>query len=284
MESYFLYLLARKIVRILPLNISYSVAKLIARFYYHFALSQREVIRHNLRILFSNEIDDKKISIYVVEVFKNFAKYLVDFFRLSKLDKKFIQKFAKIEGSNNLDKALNLGRGVIAITVHLGNWELGAALISCLGYPIDMVALSHNDRKIDEFFIKQRQSGKFDVIPLGKAARKCYQSILKKRIVGIAGDVVFLGKGVKIKFLNKLALVPKGPALLSIKTGAPIVPVIIVKDNGRFKLLFERHIQFNPTDNLEQDIVNLATSYMSVLGKYVIKYPTQWFMFRKFWA
>ena len=51
----------------------------------------------NLRVIVKGPVDDRTIVLMAKEVFRNFAKYLVDFFRFSKIDEEYIKKFIKIE-------------------------------------------------------------------------------------------------------------------------------------------------------------------------------------------
>jgi lauroyl/myristoyl acyltransferase len=73
----------------------------------------------NLKTVLNGAVDDKMISVMANEVFRNFAKYLVDFFRLQKVDREYVDKNVKVEGQRNIDEARSAGKGVIMLSAHL---------------------------------------------------------------------------------------------------------------------------------------------------------------------
>ena len=151
-----LYRIGRFLVLHMPLKGAYMLAAFLSSLYFYFSRNDREAVKKNLKLL-CPDYDEFKLDIMAKEVFINFGKYLADFFRFSKIDNEFIDKHVRIEGIENLTKALERGKGVITVTAHLGSWELGGAVIAILGFPFTAVALGHKDRQINRFFIRQRQ-------------------------------------------------------------------------------------------------------------------------------
>ncbi|MDO8488642.1 MAG: lysophospholipid acyltransferase family protein, partial [Candidatus Omnitrophota bacterium] len=219
------------------------------------------------------------------EVFRNFAKYLVDFFRFEKLDLQFIEKNIKLENMHNFDDALSKGKGVIVLTAHLGNWELGGVVIAQLKYPFWVVALPHKNKKVNEFFDAQRNRLGVKVIAMGKAVRSCICEIRKNHMVALVGDRDFTEKGIVIDFFGKPMHFPEGPAALSLMTGASIVPGFMLRNpDDTFTLRIEKPIEFFPTGDKAKDLAGLVTVYKKILEDYIRKYPEQWYVFRKFWV
>lgn len=284
MYNYSLYRAGLFIALSLPLKLAYKAAVIISDLHYTFATQDRRFVTQNLKAIFP-EKKDREIAAIRINMFRNFAKYLVDFFRFSKLDKGFIDKNTKIENIDYLDKALAAGKGAIILSAHIGNWELGGVVVSLLGYPLWVVALSHKDKKVNDFFISQRESKGVKVIPVGRAIRMSLGVLKEKQLVALAGDRNFGERGVTVDFFGKSASLPAGPALLSLKTGAPIVPAFMVRNkDNTFTLRMEEPLQFSNSGNKDKDLTELIVKYKNIFEQYIRKYPDQWYMFRKFWS
>lgn len=283
MVNYIIYRIGQFIALSVPLKIGYKIAVLISDIHYIFADKDRRAVKENLKAIFP-EKSDREIRRIRIRMFRNFAKYLVDFFRFSKLDMKYIKNKIHIENIHYLDEALSKKNGAIALSAHLGNWELGAVVIALLGYPFWAVALAHKHKKVNDFFNFQREIKGVRVIPLGKAVRRCLNVLEKNGIVALVGDRDFNEKGVIVDFFGKPAFFPEGPAAFALKTGASIVPGFMLRNkDDTFTLRMEKPLEFSPTDNKKNDLTELILQYKTIIEDYIRKYPDQWYMFRRFW-
>ena len=145
MMLYVFYRVAVVVTLFIPLKISYAIASGCAFLYYHISAKDRMAVMSNLKVVTGASVDEKVIDTMTRDVFKNFAKYLIDFFRAQKIDEEYVRTNIKIKGLHNMEKARAMGKGVIALSAHVGNWELGGAALSILGYPISAVVLTHKN-------------------------------------------------------------------------------------------------------------------------------------------
>jgi lauroyl/myristoyl acyltransferase len=283
MISYFFYKFAEALALSLPLNFGYSVAVFISAGYYIFAFRDRKIVTENLRVIFP-EKSKKEISSIRLRVFLNFARYLVDFLRFKKLDMDYIKNKVNIKGIENIKEGLKAGKGVILLTAHLGNWELGGVVVSQLGYSLLSVALPHKSKKVDEFFNEKRQSKGVDIFPLGRAAKACIKALKENRLIALVGDRDFSDKGRPAYFFGKIALFPQGAAVLSLKTGSLIIPGFMLRNrDNSYDLIFEKPLEFPLGVNRTQAIDFIINKCAGIFEKYINKYPDQWYMFRRFW-
>lgn len=283
MFNYFLIRLGQFIVLSFPLKIAYGIAVLISDINYLFAKADKQAVQENLKAIFPQK-NGQEITLIQKQIFRNFAKYLTDFFRFSKMDLEYIKKYVCIENKSYLDQALAKGKGVIIVSAHLGNWELGAVVVSLLGYPFSAVALPHKNRQINNFFNHQRQIKNIKVIPLGKAVRQCLDVLKRNEVLALAGDRDFTEKGMLLDFFGKPAIFPEGPAAFALKTGAALIPGFMYRDDfDRFILRFEKPLEFSASGNKAQDLKFLIENYKNIFQDYIRKYPQQWYMFRRFW-
>ena len=284
MLFFILYKIAHLLALICPIKLGYWIASQVADLHYRFSEKDRIAVTENLKAILG--ADDQRIPKCTKEVFRNFARYLVDFFRFDKIDKAYIEKYVKIEGIENLDSALSQGKGAVGLTAHIGNWELGGAILSIIGYPVIAVALEHKNKLVNELFNRQRRIKGGEVVPVGSAFMKCLKGLKKNKMVALLGDRDFTNHTMRIELLGKPTPIPQGPAFISIKTGAPIVPGFMIREKqGKFlfKLVFEKPIQIQPSQDEAKDVRELTRRYLDVIEKYVKLYPTQWFIFNRFW-
>ena len=285
MIMYFFYRLGQWLALILPHTLAYRIGSFFTGLKYVFCKGERKAMENNLRVILGE--GHPGVKKYPRQIYANFGKYLVDFFRAEKIDKEFIEKFVTIENLQYMDAALKKGKGVIGLTAHLGNWELCAQILARLGYKINAIALTHMNSRIDKFFSKQRQLTGINVVPVGVSVRQCFSALRKNEIVGILGDRDFSGEnGIFVDFIGRKLLAPLGPAVLSLRTGAAIVPAFVVregKDECCFRYIFTEPIYPEYSGDEKKDIENLTIRYVKIIEKYVKLYPQQWFVFHEFW-
>jgi len=283
MFNYIIYRIGQFIALHLPLKIAYKIAVSLSDLHYIFAFGDRRIAKDNLKVIFPQK-SDREIKRIRIRMFRNFAKYLVDFFRFSKLDINYIKKNIKVENIHYIDEVLSKGKGAIVVTAHLGNWELGGVVIALLGYPFWVVALPHNHRKVNDFFNFQRESKNIKVIPLGRAVRQSLDILEKNRVLALVGDRDFSEKGIVLDFFARPTIFPQGPAALSLKTGAKIIPGFMLRNEGdSFTLKFEKPLDFVFTGDKDNDLKGLTGQYKNIFQDYIRRYPDQWYVFRKFW-
>lgn len=293
MLAYLAFKAIHRLVLVLPRGLCYWIAVRIADADYLLRKKTRNAVKSNIRHVLSNttakvtEPLESDIQSYSREVFRNFAKYLVDFFSFSRLDSGNINKFVKIEGLDYIYEALKKGKGVIALTAHLGNWELSGVVMALLGFPVDVIALNHENTRINRLFVNQRAMKGVNVIPVGTNSMQYIRALKKNHLIGLVGDRLTSDAGIEIEFFGKPTVVPRGPSVLSLRTGALIAPSFMIRTpSDNFNMVFEEPIE--PDDFKESDMVKseklITQKIISVLEKYISRYPSQWFLFYKVWG
>ncbi len=282
MIDWILYKIGKFIALVIPLKASYWIASLIGRARFYLSSKDRDIVLSNMKVIVSGA-DENTLRVLSREVFENFAKSIVDFFRFSKVDADFVQEHVEINNIEYLDSALKDYPGVIVVSAHLGNWELGGAVVSKKGYAFYGIALPHAHPRVNNFFNEQRQACGEHVIPIGVALRKIFTLLKSKNMVAFVADRDFGRGGTFIDFFGKKSLVPTGAAKFSLKTRVPIVPVFMVRQGqDKFSLTFEKPVDFLDEKGDLKSEDEMINEYFSVIGEYIRQYPNQWYMFKKF--
>lgn len=283
MCHYILYRIGEFLSLHLPLAFTYALAGMLSTLQYLFSKQDRLSVRNNLKAILPN-IDERLLKRYTKNVFINFGRYLTVFLRFKKLDLAYIKENVRIEGRRYIDEALSLGRGLIVVSGHIGNWELGGATLAMLGYPVHAITLTHVYRRVNDFFDSQRISKGLRVIPLDKAVRASLEALSRNEIVCILGDRDFTQGGMALDFLSRPTMVPKGPAVFSLRNKTPIiVSFLLLQTRGKMRIIFQPPIRFNSTGEYEKDVRAVTELYLRQIEECIRAYPDQWAMFRRFW-
>ncbi len=282
MGNYYLYQFARFCTRILPLRVCYFFASLLAVIHCLVSRADHRAVENNLKSILNRTDVPRSL---VCEVFSNFAKYMVDFFTMRRrIDKNFIAHNVEIRNIEAFNKVLKEGKGGLLVSAHLGNWEMAGAVLSMMGYPLSVVALTHQDPRVNAIFNNQREYFGITVIPPTVAVRRCLDFLKNNKLVAIIADRDFTSTGIRMPFLNRETMIPKGAALFSFKTGAPLVPTFLTMEGDRYIIHIDEPI-YPPVikgEITEEIVKSFIQKYLTVMEGYITRYPTQWLMFREY--
>lgn len=283
MLQYLFYKFGLFIIHIVPRRWSYCFAESVARLHFNTAAKDRDAVIHNLRHITGRKDDLRQDA---RKVFLNFGRYLVDFFLMYKtVDRKFVDACVTVVNRPYLEKVVAYGKGCVILTAHIGNWEMGAAVLDKLGHPVTAIALPHKNPKVNVLFNRQRETHGVIVVPTNTAVRRCIQALRHGQFVAVLGDRDFGTFGEQLDFLGRKTLIPKGAAFFSCRTGAPILPAFLTPDgDGRYTMVFSAPI-FPPEDGVsvtEEMVTGLMKRYVNVVEAKIKEDPTQWLMFREF--
>ncbi|MBN1793638.1 MAG: lysophospholipid acyltransferase family protein [Candidatus Omnitrophica bacterium] len=266
-----------------PRNIGYKVAEIASDIKRLLSPRDRRNVCDNLSVVLA----DQPLSVvrkHVKQVFRNFGKYLVDFFRYPLMDNQFLQENVTVVNRHFIDQAAEGAKGVIIVSAHFGNWELGAALMPYLGYTFNAIVLYNRNRYVNNFFVRQRQNMGANVILVGNAIKKSVQALKNNQILALVADWDFTGHAIEVSFFGRKTRMPKGPAILSVITGAPIVPGFVIRQkDDTFTLIFEKPLTPSRSLKQPQRIRELVEGYSLIFENYIRRYPDQWYAFRSYW-
>jgi KDO2-lipid IV(A) lauroyltransferase len=234
---------------------------------------EQEAVRKNLTVLTGQEASADMGR----EVCRNFARYLCEFFSAHQGH----QVQVTLEHAAHLSRAVAAGRGVLILSAHVGNWELGGIVLHRLGYATSAVALPHGSAAVDRLFNAQRQRCGVEVIPLGpQAARTVMDRLRRGSLVAVLGDREFGDNGLPVTFCQQRRVMPRGPALLSLRTGAPLLPTFFVRERfRRYRFVFDEPIWPSPGTSHQTELERLVVASSAAIERVIRRYPTQWLMF-----
>ncbi len=286
MKNFLLYILFEffsVLVLVLPDKMRYFLGKYFGKFAYLVTSDRRRIVYNNLKKAFKDEYDEEKINNLTKEVYHNAGLILVEFILLKKLNKNNFKDYIEIEGEENLKKAFEKEKGIIIYGAHFGNWELMAAAISLLGYPINAIAKEQENSYFNTKINEIRKSKGINIISRGISVRKAYHHLKDGECVYILGDQDARSKGWKMNFFNRNASTFPGAVELSSRTGAIIIPTFLIRKGWRkYKLNFYPAIEI-PEDAEKKEKKNILQNLVNLTEEIIRDYPDQWLWLHRRW-
>ncbi|HUX32493.1 MAG TPA: lysophospholipid acyltransferase family protein [Gemmatimonadaceae bacterium] len=192
--------------------------------------------------------------------------------------------FARVENWEVVEQALALGRGVILLTGHLGNWELGGAYMAARGVPFEAVARGMENPLFDGYLTRTRRRIGMTVVHDADAVRQVPRSLRAGHAVAFLFDQGAVGlASTWVPFFGRMAKTPRGPAVFALRLDAPMVfGAAIRQPNGRFALTFEA-VDTVRTGDRDADVDAMVAAYSAVLERWVRRVPEQYFWHHRRW-
>ena len=245
---------------------------------------RRDTVEENLRIAFPQR-SAEWLESTTRAAYEHLGREAAAMLRLSKLDPKAVIARTITHGWDELEDALSLGRGVILVTGHYGNWEIAAAAVAARGLPIGAIVRRQGNRLVDERLQQLRRNLGVETIYQGQAPARVPRILRSNGVVGIVGDQDARRSGVFVPYFGRLASTHRGPALFALRLGAPVFSCIARRLPGsdvRYEVR-GRRVAFEPTGNVDQDVRALTTELSRRLEEEVRVAPEQYFWFHKRW-
>ncbi len=278
------YLLVRAIagfINGLPMPFSTWIARRIGDSFYLFLPLRKKVALDNLNIAFKDSLSPPQKNRIVRETFRNLATSLMEFFRTPSMLAEASQRF-EIEGTENLDKALEKGNGVIFVVSHLGSWEYLAFLFYLRDYSCAAVVREIRNHYIYQWIQALRIRTKMRPIDRVHSVREILRTLKKNHLVAVLIDQWAGRDGLWMDFFSEKTSTTSLPVRLARKTGAALIPGYCVRTAlGRYKIIVKPEV---PVDQSEPEFEIRTTERLNRLLEDEIRhYPEQWTWTHRRW-
>ena len=219
-------------------------------------------------------------------VWSDLGRNCVDVLRFPRSGWDELDKLVRVEGLAILEEAVSRGRGTIAVTGHIGNWEMLGAYFSMRGYPLSVLARPLRDARFERLLDRQRRGKGMRPISRIANARPVYESLKRGDILGVLIDQDTPVKGVFCEFFGRPAFTPAGPAYLAMRTGAAVVPMAIsMQSDGTHLVRILKPIDASAKDGDDKDrrALEITRECTRSLEKLIRYEPTQWVWMHERW-
>ena len=190
----------------------------------------------------------------------------------------------RAEGWEIVDRAFAHGRGVMFVSGHLGNWELGGSYVAARGVPLEAVARRMENPLFDTYLNETRHRIGMTVIHDADAVRRVPRAMREQHGVAFLVDQGAVGlASTWVPFFGRYAKTPRGPAVFALRLKTPLIFACALRQpNGRFVMHFEE-VPVEPTGTLDADVDRIVATYTSTLERWVRRAPEQYFWHHRRW-
>lgn len=265
-----------------PSGIAGSFATVLGRVLAWKMRSRREqVVRHQRRI--SPGLQGEALKARTRAVFDSYARYWVSMFQLQGRSVGDVEAGIDVDGVERVDEALALGRGLIMAMPHIGAYDHGGSWVG-LHWPITVVVERVEPPQLFEWFRAQRERTGMKIVPLGPdVASSLIAALRANEVVGLLCDRDIAGGGIEVDFFGERTTLPAGPATLSLRTGAPILPNAVYQRGHRVHGVIRPPIIYERTGKFRTDVSALTQLLATELEILIRAAPEQWHVLQPNW-
>jgi Kdo2-lipid IVA lauroyltransferase/acyltransferase len=265
------------LVKILPPSLFPKIAYPFLHLFIYFVVPRKRIIR-NLTAAFGKSYSDSTKKGVARGIQEHFIRNLVDCF-LQFSRSTHAREIIDVLGMEHLDSALRKGKGVIALGAHIGNFVLLGTRIGSEGYKFHTLFRIPPDPRIHTLISRFLPAYRYSVIPSSPrrtAVRKILEALKKNEIVYILGDNLRKGNVDALLFGQRVPS-PRGPVSLALRSGAPLVPMYLVRNyQGSMQLVIEPELEMARNGSLAESITDNTRRVVGYLESLIRRYPDQW--------
>jgi len=267
-------------VRIIPQRYVCRFSDTLADFGFFLFRDFRTRSIRNLSLALGQTLDRRQIKEIVRKSLRNFFRACVEIAIALEASSEEHRGGIPIEGREHLDAALAKGNGVIALSAHLGNFFLVGKRLATEGYPVHvLVNQPRYGRFADlmDYFRLQVGQKTIHARPRREALRELMQVLRKNQLAVIIADEYRTGSGIRVPLFGRMVLARRGPAILALRTGAPVVPICLMRNpNGDLRLVIEPELELIRSTRNKADVRENVLRMTQWLERTVQTYPDQW--------
>jgi KDO2-lipid IV(A) lauroyltransferase len=269
-------------VRCLPRQVCRLLGQAVGLLVYIFSQKDRLHLARNFALALNLHISHPRVKQAVRGIFRNYARYMIDFFLFPQLSKSKVRAyFSSFLGEHHLKQALAAGKGVLLVSAHIGNWEIGGNLLRALDYPLTVVGLPHNTTQTNALVHHLRKTRGIEIIEVGHSTFSVVEilnALRRNRIVAMIGDRDHLGTGRPIRFLGKQMHLPPGPVILAMMSGAALIPTFVLEQaDGTYSGIIEAPLKIDKNGDRNRVIDCNLQRLADIFETYIRQYPEQWY-------
>jgi KDO2-lipid IV(A) lauroyltransferase len=255
----------------------------------YFAWPQkRRIILSNASHVLGLPAKDRRVRHLARRIYGTYSRFIIELMRLPSLPADEPLRLIRTDGEYGADSFTavieNLradGRGVIAVSAHIGSIDLLAGAWALRGFSTYGLADDTAYPELFEEMNAQRRRWKIEVIPW-RNMRRVFSALREPAILGLVVDWGYRSDGIPVRLFGEWTALPVGPALLAAKTKAAIVPVVCRRlEDATYQA---RHYDpIEVADSRPSTLLHATQQIADALEDMISVAPEQWYSFNPIW-
>ncbi len=275
------------VARSLPRGVATPLARGVGGTYFRFRPKYLKAVRANLSVILGEAPDSEAVRRAAAEMVRGHSSVWFDFLAFASRPRESAMLVESVVGFSRLVEGRLKGKGVLLVTAHLGNWEIGGLMLAQVEQPIHVVLVPDMFSGVERVRRRLHAQAGVTEIPVDRTfvpTLSVLRALDENAVVAMQGDRDFDNTGVPVPFFGRQAYFPRGPLRVAMATGATVLPAFIVRmHDGRYRAIVEEPLEIDRTGDRDAALARNIARYVTVLERYVRAYPEQWYCFYPFW-
>ena len=274
------------IVPRLPRFVHPPIAAVTALIFFFLLANERRAVTANLRHITGSRGLVLQWNAY--RVFYSFCDLIVAYCYVPRASHaQLLAMLAAAErGGDKIEQCLAMGNGLIVWTAHLGNFEFASRLLEMHGKTVNVARVVEGNPA--EAMLRDLMTNeRLHIVDLSRGALATVEllyALRRNEIVAMQGDRVYQGFSATLPFFSAPASFPLGPFLLSLVSGAPVLPGFVVRESWlRYRVLTGDPILPVSTGDRDADLKAGLGQAVTFLEDALRTHYDQWLNFFEFW-
>jgi phosphatidylinositol dimannoside acyltransferase len=246
---------------------------------------QRAMVeRHQRRV--APGLGGAELQRRVREVFRSYGRYFGESFRLPTIAPEELDRGITLEGYEHVEESLARGVGPMLVLPHLGSWEWCAYWLTRVQkVPVTAVVERVEPPALFDWFVEFRERIGMQIVPLGPdAGRSIVSAIKQAHVVALLCDRDIGGGGTEVTFFGETTTLPSGPAVLALRTGAPLIPTgVYDQGGGHHHAVVRPPIPVARRGSFRDDVARITQAMADELEGLIRRAPEQWHLLQPNW-
>ena len=278
----YVYFAGWRIVRWLPEKFAYSLAYSVADILTRRNGKSVQRLRENLQRT-QPDITALDLDLLTINAMRSYMRYWCDTFRFPDWSQQRISQTVTVENEHLLMDAIAAKTGVIVSLPHAGNWDHAGAYFCGKGVNLVTVAEHLKPEKLFQKFLAFRQNMGMEVLPLdGRVLGTLAQRLRQGALVALVADRDLSRSGIDVKFFGGPARMPAGPALLALKTDAPLITAFVSYTETGINIVF-KNVVIPTAGTQEQQVAEIVQMTAQHFEDGIKEKPEDWHMLQRIW-
>lgn len=245
---------------------------------------RRRVVERQIAAAFP-ELDAKEVARIARGSYEHLGRSTVETTLLARSGARGILDIvADVQGWEHIARAQELGRGLIVMSGHHGNWELAGGYIAARGMPIDVIVRRMANPFFDVHLDQTRGLLGMRTIPDAEAVKRAPRALREGRAVGFVADQGVLGlASTFVSFFGRPAKTARGAGVFALRFDAPAIFIVALRrPDGRYRIVIEP-VTAPTTGDRERDVDAIIIRFTRILEEWVRRAPEQYFWHHRRW-
>ncbi len=274
-----------KTINTLPRRFTLFLGETLGLLAYKLVGKERQKALTNLDRAFGDEKTYREKKIIARQSFVTFGRAALEAMRIKKHFHKQMYDNIEVIGRENFEKAYKKGKGVVAFTGHLGNFELLAAWVAQTGHNTAVVGRDMYEKRLDEMLVSNRTDMGIVNIKTHDSPRRILKILKDGYIIGFLIDTdSFRVAGELTPFFGRPAKTPIGPTQLGLVTKSAFLPFCCLSmPRGKYKLIIGEELDIQDYTRTRENIYNITCQMTAKLENIIRAFPEQWIWMHNRW-